>query len=123
MRILFLLGSPRPIVVTTSVVFFNHCGGGGTHADIWLRPTFKVKRRNVPENVPLKSQTLPGKRRSVTAEMDLGAQWSLVTVIGTFKDRDEEYKRAVTLTKAVPIASSELWKAEIVNNKLRIETR
>lgn len=102
---------------------FDHCGGGGTHADIWLRPTFKVKRRNVQENVPLKAQTLPAKRRSVTPEFDLGVQWSLVTVTGTFRDRDEEYKREVTLTKGVPIANSELWKAEIVNDKVRIETR
>jgi hypothetical protein len=102
---------------------FDHCGGGGTHGDIWLRPTFKVKRRNVQENAPLTSQTVPAKRRSVTPEMDLGAPWVLVTVVGTFKDRDEEYKREVTLTKGVPIANSELWKAEIVNDKVRIETR
>jgi hypothetical protein len=102
---------------------FDHCGGGGTHADMWLRPTFKVKRRGVQETTPLKSQTLQERRRSVTPDFDLGPQWSTVTVVGTFKDKDERYQRQVTITRGVPVGNSELWKAEIVNDQLRIETR
>jgi len=101
---------------------FDSCGGGGTDADIWLKPTFKVKNRGVQETAALKSQELSGKRRSVI-DFDLGPQWYIVTVVGTFKDQDEQYQRQVTVTKGVPIANSELWKAEVVNDQLQIQTR
>jgi hypothetical protein len=102
---------------------FDSCGGGGTNADIWLKPTFKAKRRGIQETAPLQSQWFAAKRRSVTPDFDLGPQWSTVTVTGTFKDKDEEYKRQITVTKGRPIGNSELWKVEIVNDHLRIETR
>lgn len=102
---------------------FDSCGGGGTWAAIWLRPTFKVKKRGVQESVPFKSQTVPARRRSISPDFDLGPQWSSVTVVGTFKDKDEQYKRQVTVTKGVPAGNSELWKLQIVNDHLRIETR
>jgi hypothetical protein len=101
----------------------DSCGGGGTSANIWLRPTFKVKRRGVQENAPYKLQTLATRRRSITSDLDLGPEWSSVTIVGTFKDRDEEYKRQVAVLKGVPAGNSELWQVQIVNDHLRIQTR
>ena len=117
----FALSAPNCGAHMCSV--FDSCGGGGTNANIWLKPTFKVKKRGVQETAPLKSQSFSAKRRSLTPDFELGPQWSTVTVVGTFKDKDEEYKRAITVTKGVPIGNSELWKVAIVNDRLRIETR
>lgn len=102
---------------------FDSCGGGGTWAMIWLRPTFKVKKRNVQDTLPFKSQAFLGARRSLTPEFELGPQWSSVTVIGTFKDQDEQYKRQVVVTKGVPAGNSDLWTVQIANDRLRIQTR
>jgi hypothetical protein len=101
---------------------FDSCGGGGTDANIWLRPTFKVKRRGVQETAALGSQDTTGRRRSVV-NVPLAPQWANVTVLGTFQDQNERYQRQVTVTRGVPIADSELWKAEVLNDQLRIETR
>jgi hypothetical protein len=102
---------------------FDSCGGGGTSANIWLRPTFRVKRRGVSETAPFKSQNVAAKRRSVTPDLDLGHQWAFLAVVGEFRDKDEYYKRQVTVTKGVPVGNSELWKVQVANDHVHVETR
>ncbi|ABF43261.1 hypothetical protein Acid345_4261 [Candidatus Koribacter versatilis Ellin345] len=102
---------------------FNHCGGGGTNADIWLKPTFKVKRRNVPEHIPLTTATATAKRRSETDPVSLQNVWSMVEIVGVFRDGKEEHKRSVTVTRDVPVATTEMWTASVENGNLKVQTR
>jgi hypothetical protein len=104
---------------------FQFCGGGGTHAEMRLRPTFRVKRRNVEEKVAASPTNVVLGRNARSADVGLDPQWSVVQIVGTFSD-GEEWQRAVGTVskdvKGVRAASADLWTAEVDNNVLHIET-
>ena len=101
---------------------FDSCGGGGTHAEIWLRPTFKVKRRNVQETVAATSANVALGRKAVSQDISPDPQWSVVQIVGTFVDGDERQQTIRTVSKGVPLASADLWTAKVENSVLHIET-
>jgi ElaB/YqjD/DUF883 family membrane-anchored ribosome-binding protein len=85
---------------------FYFCGGGGTHVEVYIAPTFKVKKRNVPEIVPDPSHDLVwDMTRSESKNVTLGDDWNLVRVDFTLDDGDDKISNQTTVTKQVPVAT------------------
>jgi hypothetical protein len=102
---------------------FNHSGGGGTHADIYLQPSFRVKVRNVVPTVVVSEPKLDLKRRNVSQDIPVDGQWTVLEVAGHFKDGNESLDRAVTVQRNVPMASTDMWGITAGDNSFRITTR
>jgi len=99
------------------------CGGGGTHADIYLKPSFRVKRQNQPSDVLLNSQSIMMKRRDVWQGQALPVQWDNISLVGVFTDGDETHTCHTKVSKQVPKGTCELLDGAVENNVLIIQTR
>ncbi|WP_322065782.1 hypothetical protein [Burkholderia ubonensis] len=100
-----------------------YCGGGGTHADVSFKPTFRVKRRDVPAEIVSSEQTFALDPGSASTPMAPVADWTSITVKGVFSDGDEHQERIVYVTPGVRVANSDLWKASILPVGLVVQTR
>jgi hypothetical protein len=101
---------------------FDHCGGGGTHAEIYLTPTFKVNVRNEPPEIELKPTTHVARRDAVVT-IPLNPAWASVYIGGSFKDGDDKNDDTASVSQRVPVATAQLWSARVVNDKLELHTR
>jgi len=99
------------------------CGGGGTHGEVYLRPTFKVKLRNQPADVLLNSASIAMKRNDVWQSKQLPIQWNSLSITGIFKDGDETHSCQATISKEISKSSCDLFSGSVTNNALTIQTR
>ena len=102
---------------------FDSCGGGGTHSEIYLRPTFRIKKRNVPETTSLTPHEWHLGRGAVTPDIQpTDPQWVNLQITGTFQDGDEKQQAVRLLSRDVHMASTDLWTATVDNDVLHIST-
>ena len=79
---------------------FDSCGGGGTNAEIHLRPTFRVKKRNVPETMGLPPQEIALARKDVSRDFKPGdAQWVNLQIKGTRSRMGMKKQEAIRLVE------------------------
>jgi hypothetical protein len=88
-----------------------------------LKPTFKVKARNQPEDTLLNTQTVNMKRNDVWQSGQLSPQWNSISIIALFKDGNEEHKCPLTVPKAVLNGTCGLVSAAVDSNILTIRSR
>jgi len=100
--------------------------GGGTNSNFSNTPTFRVKRRNVPEEVNHSEQALALARKSTSAAVALPSGWTSIDVITVYRDGTERAEGRVRLTSAAPAkltANEPLWKVEVLGQGLVVSTR
>ena len=101
---------------------FQACGGGGTHAEVHLKPVFKVKLRGQPDDALLTTQEASMARRDVWTGSQLAAGWTNVSVTGRFSDGDEKNTCKLVVSKGVPNGSCPLFKADVTGNVVTIQS-
>lgn len=103
---------------------FQVCGGGGTHAEVYLTPTFNVKVRNQSEQTSIGSSSAKAMRNSVWKDVNvLPPTWQSVSVLGTFTDGDEKNSCQLTVTKAIPTGACRLFSGSVQNDVIVLQTR
>jgi hypothetical protein len=99
------------------------CSGGATHAEIYLKPIFRVKLRNQRDDVLIYAQHVRMPRHDAWQSETLPWQWDNVAITGTFKDGAESHECGMTIHKDVKTGSCDLFSASVVNDILNIESR
>ena len=99
------------------------CRGGETHAEIYLKPFFRVKLRNQRDDVLLYSQYVRMQRRDIWQSEALPSQWDNVAIVGTFKDGEEVRECRMTIFKDVRNGACDLFSVSATNDALTIESR
>lgn len=99
------------------------CGGGGTHGEVYLKPTFRVKLRNQPDDALISSQSIKMQRANVWPSEPLPQNWDSISVTVTFEDGDEKRECQFHIPKEKPNGNCDLAYGEIASNILKIRTR
>ena len=112
-----------PTCGSKSCSTFYWCGGGGTNAEIYIRPLFSVDRSDVAAEVSGLGYNVQ-LARDTFGRYAVDDTWRSVTVDGRFKDGDDVNDRSALVTYGVPVATTDLWSARVENGKdLVVETR
>jgi flagellin-like hook-associated protein FlgL len=100
------------------------CGGGGTHAEVYLTPAFNVKVRNQSEQTSMGGSSVKATRNSVWKDSNaLPPSWQSVSVVGTFIDGNETHSCHFAVTKAIPTGACRLFSGSVQNDVLVLQTR
>ena len=97
------------------------CGGGGSNIEVNVNANMRVKKRNTPEEILNNSKTLQMALSSVHS-INVGSDWSSITITGIFEDRDERYESIVYLTPGISSGSKPFWSASVNSGQLSITT-
>jgi hypothetical protein len=102
--------------------------GGGTHADFFGTPTFRVRRREVQQlEKEASSQTVRLRHQSVSEAISLPPNWTSIEIRGRLWDGGSARESHARLTSgsAGMLSASEaiVWKAEVSGASLLITTR
>jgi hypothetical protein len=100
------------------------CAGGATHAEIYLKPIFRVKLRSQRDDVLIYAQHVRMQHHDTWQGGEaLPWQWDNVAITGTFKDGAESHECRMTIHKDVKSGSCDLFSASVANDILTIESR
>jgi predicted metal-binding protein len=97
------------------------CDGGGSNADLTVVPSFTVRVKGAPENIPIASHGLTAGWKAVVSH-DLPQDWSNVVVRAVFDDNFDHVENMVVVKKAIPIAAADSFSVRVENNRLFIST-
>lgn len=99
-----------------------HCGGGGTNAEIYLTPTIRIKRKNVP-HLHVVSQERRTAMRRTTVGLDLPPDWKAIRITGYFRDGDQNESSQVYIEhEKGSVVDRTRWKVEISGQRAAIST-
>jgi hypothetical protein len=98
-------------------------GGGGSNAQIWLRPTFRVKKKGVAPTLTLATVQKRAGGGQVLKMQIPNQDWESVVIVSAFKDGDNQVSDSLVLRRDSPLGTKPGWSAEISNGTLIITTR